>query len=117
MAAAKQEARRESIGNFIRLNPTLADNKVANHFIAQRMSKTTVYRVIGRVRAGQDLKTRHGGGKQFIPLTTELREELVEMFDGEVDVTISYAARKLNVGRGKIREWLAIMGIKKKTRN
>lgn len=63
MEVTKQEYRRELVREFMRLNPMLQDQDIAKHFQMQGVPKASIYRINKRIKDGQDVKTKHRGGK------------------------------------------------------
>jgi len=63
MANNLQEALWLRVAQFIKINENKPKLFVANHFIAEGVPKTTIYRIINKIESKGELKRKTGSGR------------------------------------------------------
>lgn len=94
---SKQEAQRERICQFYKQNNQLGNKATVDHFLAEGVSKMTIYNAIQRVKNNIGAQRRKGSGRPARKMTPNKVKRLQRHFDHKQGVSQRKAARKFGI--------------------
>lgn len=101
-----EEQRRERVYKFYFENKSKGKMFTVNHFLNERISKRTIYSIIGRAEKNIDFKRRPGSGRRPKIMTKKKIELLIKTFDHQDGISQRQAARKFNCSQSHISKTL-----------
>jgi hypothetical protein len=82
---------------------------VANYFLAEGCSRSTIYRHIRSRESGKPVERKEGSGRIAIIDTPKKRARISKMFNHKVGCSLRKAGRKFNCSQETIRNMLRKM--------
>lgn len=105
--SSKQEDRRKRIYNFYLENRSHGKEFTVNHFKAENVPKTTIYRIIQSAENDSGHQRIVGSGRKAQIMTKKRIGHLKKTFKGRDGVTIRQAARKFDCSKSHIHKTLS----------
>ena len=105
----KQEELRKRIFDFKNLHHSEPNSFIVNHFLAEGVARSTIYKILRRKKNNISTKRLKGSGRKAVKMPKKKVEQLKKMSDAKDGISQRKAARKFNVCQPYINEILQTM--------
>jgi transposase len=111
--ASKQENTRNRVVTFYLKHKLLGLIHTVKHFIAEGISKRTIYNIISTYKKRSNAKRSVESGRHSRVKTKQKVKQLYRLMNHKNSTSISAVARIFNCDRNIIKKWLKKRGIKR----
>ncbi len=115
MSTDKQTVLRKSIGIFFEENKKKGKSYTVQHFVAEKVAKSTIYDVMARVDNGINLERKIGSG-QHRAILQKKKDKIIEFSVNTVGLSYNSIGKKFKVSHCSVKDILLKAGVAKKRR-
>ena len=102
---------RKRVCNFIEKNQHCGNKTILQHFLKEGIPRSTIYRLIKRVKNGIGAERKKGQGRVAIKMTSANRDKIKRFFDHKTGRSQRAAARKFNINQSYVCKLLKDLSI------
>lgn len=111
-----QEIVRMRVYKFYLENVHKGKSYTVNHFLAEKIPRSTIYRVLQHADYESGWKRKPGSGRKAVKMPQKQVKALCKMFDNHDKVTYAKASRRFNISRSYAQKIIANKSMIKKRR-